>query len=656
MRVPALLATALCLVTSLLGSSQTPSSPPLVTVRAELIKTLRSNTLKQDDQVFFRTTEIWQRPDCKVPVDTSIHGKVVSIDRSGVGPRRNTLALSFSRLPCHGSDQLNLVPVLVAMQHHEQFEDSALRRLATAGLEDSTISSMFNPGAHGPGVPRSIDTAGDAAGATAYSSLGAIQSDNAPLKTGEVFGIHGLKLELPAARDVSTNLVSPHEIFLDRTTTSFVFALINAPLPVPQRNENATAGKQSTPRKLATRDEADEKEVCAASGCNQVALPATDLANTAVWSLPLAQLGFQPRPEQPMAALQTSASVHALGEDQILLTFPVHTLIKRSQTQSAWSRPRKIRAVVIARENGRVLLMKDWTVPQDAGAYVWDFGPGRVVAQVGNDLVSFGPNLTEEHRLPLGGPLVFLSPAPEGELALVATIHEKHSKGEHEALARFLGPDQPIDENYDLTAIDGDLHAIGTRLLYAQPAQPAILRSAMISAHQGHEGHWELDQTTWSGERKVLARLQSGCNITVTSLPGDLLLARGCVPHQSDTTFYRVLDTKGATRLKGTSDRFSYLQQAATDASGDLFGIASSHFDQPFDFKFQVHAGEFQNLALSLFSAQNGKLVFSTHLASGSPEQDTFCLSPSGRTLAVLTSAGLQAYAVPSAVATSITH
>ncbi len=189
-----------------------------------------------------------------------------------------------------------------------------------------------------------------------------------------------------------------------------------------------------------------ETEVCAASGCQQVAASATDVGNAQSWTVSLAGFGYQPRPEQRITALEDDASVHFLGEDQILLTFTLHSLVKRSQQQRIWAaKPRRVRAVLLSRQDGRVLLEKDWTVPTDTGSYVWTYRGDKVLAQVGNELVALGPNLVEEQRFSLPGPLAFVSAAPRGELVLVATLHEKHSAQEQAGLMSFLGHDQPIE-------------------------------------------------------------------------------------------------------------------------------------------------------------------------------------------------------------------
>lgn len=646
MRRPALLVVLLSSFAAL-ASAQT-SANSVVAARAELIKSFRTNTLKVGDTFFVRTSEPWNRPDCTVPENTTVQGEVTALTRAP-GPHKLTLGVRFKPVPCQNAAEPTLLPVLVAMQIHQEFQgDSALKRLSTANLENSTIAGMFGPAASGQ--PTSMDTMLTSANALSVTNTGGLRPDTPAMKTGEVVGMRGVSLELPK-KDLATTLLCPHEETFEGHETTFVLALVPNPTPAPD-----TAAKDRKPtRPLNTetrRPEApEETEVCALNGCQQIAVPPAEVGSNAAWSLPLKPLGFQPRPDHLLASLDHSAGVHFLGEDQLLLTFTLHTLIKRPQDQLWASQPRKVRGILLSRDTGRVLRVMDWTVPSDLGPYVWSFGEGRVLAQMGTGLVVFGPDLAVEHRLPLAGPLVFLSVAPHGEQMLLATMHEKHTRQEHQALARYLGPDQPIDENYDLTAVGGDLHVIGSRLLYAQPQAPALFRNDMVTAQQGKQDHWELVSTTWSGQRTMLARMPSSCPVQVSSLSGDLVLARGCVPNQSSFTWYRVLNQKGATVLKGTYNQFDLLEQAASDTAGNLFALATAHFDQPFSFAPLKRAGDFNNLQVSVFSTTGGKPVFAAHLQAGSAEQQTFSLSPSGTTLAVLTSDAVRAYAITPATA-----
>jgi hypothetical protein len=288
--------------------------------------------------------------------------------------------------------------------------------------------------------------------------------------------------------------------------------------------------------------------------------------------------------------------------------------------------------------------MKDWTVSDDIGPFVWSFGDHRVLAHIGHDLVLFGPDLSIQKRFPLPGPLLFLSAAPQGDLLLAATIHEKHTPQEHAKLAAFLGPGIPIEEEYDLTGLDAALQVTGSKRLTIEPIQPALLLDTMVDARLVRGTEWLLERTTWEGESKPLAHFRSACAVDVQSLPGNLMLAQGCPPLAPNTTWYRVLNPQGAVLLKGTATYGDLLQRAESSSDGKLFAIASSHFDHPVARTTLIHTGDFANLTVTIYNTTTGKQLFASRLPEGSAQQDTFSLSPSGTTLAILTSAALQTF------------
>ncbi len=107
-----------CLCFALRASAQS-SSAPLVTVRADLMKAVRTDRLQEGDKLFLRTTERWQRPDCEVPINTTVSGTVASVTRLKSGPARVAVALRFEPLACAGSSEHTLLPLLVAMEARE---------------------------------------------------------------------------------------------------------------------------------------------------------------------------------------------------------------------------------------------------------------------------------------------------------------------------------------------------------------------------------------------------------------------------------------------------------------------------------------------------------------------------------------------------------
>lgn len=638
----------LLLLAALSTAAQAQSSPqPLIVGKAELLNTVRSENLKPGDVFYLRTIGPWQQGDCTLATHTTITGQVTTSTNITPGPHRSVLALQFSPIPCGGPHPVLMRPALVAVEAPTDAVLAEIERYGSGAAQKNELAGLFPSGFGDVRSSNSPITNGSPDSGLSPSMMNALQAapvPEKPLKTGEVRGYRGIDLELPGKWGPVSTLSSTHKFTLDRQTE---FALLYQPEPPPPTAlpPHRVAKPPAPPPPPPPEEEI--ADVCASSGCRQLAATPDVSAARALWTLPLAGLGYQPRPQHEVVGLDHSASVYFLGEDQLLLTFTLHTLVPRPDAQNGWSsNPLSVRGVVISRANGRVLRIKDWTVSDDLGPFAWSFGNHRVIAHVGHDLILFGPDLSIQKRFPLPGPLLFLSAAPQGDLLVAATVHEKHTRQEHARIAAFLGPGLPVDEEYDLTGLNAALEVTGAKRLTVEPTRPALLHSTMVRAQPVHGTEWALLQSTWDGNNKLLARFRSACEVQVQSLPGDLLLAQGCPSTSPSASWYRVLNSQGAVLLKGTAAYGDLLQQAGSSPDGKLFAVASSHFDHPVALTSTMHTGDFANLTVTLYNTATGKQFFAARLPHGSAQKDTFSLSPSGSTLAVLTSDSLQTFAL----------
>ena len=626
-----------------------PQPAAIIVGKTELLNTVKTANLKPGDVFYLRTVGPWQQGDCTLAPNTTITAQVASVTSSANGSRESVLALQFVPVPCSGPHPIVMRPALLAIEAPTDAFRAEIERYGSGAAQKNMLSGLFPSGYGDVRSANSPMTNSSPDSGLSPSMMNALRQGFAPekpLKTGEVRGYRGIDLDLPHAAIPVTTLSSPHNFVLDRET-EFAFAYVPAqPLGASTAppDPDPVATPPTTPPPPPEKEIAD---VCALSGCTQLA-PSPDLSSArALWTVPLAGLGYQPRPQREVLGLDHSASIHFFGEDQLLLTFTLHTLVPRSKEQNAFtSNPRNVRGVLISRADGRVLRIKDWTVSDDIGPFAWSLGDNRVLAHVGHDVVLFGPDLSVEKRFPLPGPLLFLSAAPRGNLLLVATVHEKHTQQEHAKIAAFLGPGIPVSEEYDLTGLNAALQVTGSKRVTIEPMHPALLQSTMVSARLVHGTEWVLERSTWEGESKPLALFRSTCAVQVQSLPGDLLLAQGCPPLQPFASWYRVLNPEGAVLLKGTAQYGDFLQQAESSPDGKLFAVASSHFDYPVSRTVLMHTGDFANLTVTVYNTRTGKQFFVARLPQGSAQQDTFTLSPSGSTLAVLTSAALQIFAL----------
>jgi hypothetical protein len=635
---------------------QSSNQPPvLISGKAELLNALKSPTLKVGDLFYLRTSGPWQQGNCTIPSHTTITGRIESLTVSPSRSPDTALALRFSEIPCSESKSTLVTPLLISIKAPDPVRND---RYDAANPQTVLLSGIFQSENRQSLVPTSGSAgAGRAFNIGELNQLHDVPVTEKPMKTGEVRGYRGIALTLPGREGPDARLSSQHKIILDRHT-EFAFAYSPAPPQASEldvRTANPPPGPVNTPSAnpvpaipadTPSPPQVEMEDVCASSGCKELAAVAETSSARALWTLPLVGLGYQPRPLESVVGPDHSASVHFLGEDQILLTFTRHVLLPRSSDNDAWaSNPRSVRGVLISRADGHVLSVKNWIVSDDIGPFVWGMGNGVVIAHLGHDLVRFGPGLTIQRRLRLAGPLLFLSASPNRNLLLVATVHEKHTEKEHAKIAAAVGPDVQIDEEYDLTGVNAAFQVIGTKRVTVAPLHPALLEASMVSARPMRGKEWLLEESTWEGQSKRFAHFRSICPLQIQSFPGDLLFVQGCSPIEAFTTWYRVLNAQGATLFKGSGPYSDLVQQTESSDDGQLFAIASSHFNREVDRTTTLQIGDFANLTVTVYDTTTGKQFFVAHLHQGSAQQDTFSLSPSG--LAVLTSSSLQFFPVP---------
>ena len=643
--IPAVL--LLVLLPELRSAAQQPA-PVKIPVRAQLLKQLDAQNLRADDIFYLKTTGEWKTDGCVLGTGSEIRGQIASNIPRKDGKPRSELKVRFDAVACPGLSGVSVTPLLVAMRsgHPPMLESAQLHENMRA--EEDLLRSMMS------GVGSSSGTTG----------VGTIQQmgepdpeREKPLKTGEVRGIRDVSMELPKTEPLTT-LFSSHNIQL-KQGTEFVLMFIPTPEAAthtetaghPSGGVNRPAASAGTDEWATKGDEpAEIADVCAGGECKSFA-EAGSAESKAEWKLGLAGLGFHIRPQKfirdGVAGLDDDASVFFLGEDELLFTYNPHRLVRRTAAEAGEAlTSREVCGFIVSRSDGRVLRAVNWLVQGGSSRYVWGLSGGRVLAHVGKELVIYGPDLVELGRFKLRGPLEFVSVAGGGDLLLVATVHERHTREEHEQLASFLGPNVPVDEEYDLTTLNKALEVTASRTLSVTPSAPSLFGSAMMTTRQVHPEKWSVEESAWNGKKKILAHFDSACDLRIQSLAAELLFVSGCAPRQQPQTWYRMLNNSGQTLLKGVAAPAELVQQVLTDADVGLIAIASTQFDASSTPGLETREGEFKRLKVTVYNTSTGKQVFAAQPAGGSAMLQTAALSPSGAFLVVLTSDALQVYAV----------
>ena len=626
-----------CVAASLLLLAAAANAEDTV-IQTSLLGRIESKRIAVGSSIFVKVVSDWKEGRCRLREGDTIEGRVVAVEHRTPTSKREQMTVRFLPLTCAGDESREIIPILVAIRAKQQQSDTSM--LDRAALMAIFASSVGSHGIHGGAGGRAPAPSNEGA-----RSMTSDNNQNAPLHAGEVRGFSGITLTLPQFTVDPTMIQASHEMLFDpdaqfflvvRTLPSHPSAVDVASLPpqAPGTRESAVFGRKQNPI---------EMESCVETGCKLADLPALHTGGQLEHRLSLRSLGYKPRDNRVLLAFAEDAAVRFLGEDQLLVTFNPHPLIERSADDREWrSDPRIIRALVLSVHDSKVLHAEDWRVNQN-GPYLWPLEKGRVLAIVGDTLTIFGPGLKVERQWVLPGPLALVRVSPSRNIIVAAVVKERHSPEEHHRIAEFMGPERMVEEDYDLTVLDGQLNVLGTRQLHAHPDIPAILDSGLLTSDAEPRSRWKVQEMTWDGGHHTVLEVNTPCPLHINSLPTDLILLSGCSPDGSQS-WYRIVRKDGKTLLKGTTPGTHQIQNAVAVRAKGVFAVGIAEAQRPIDFEQGMYASEFRKLAVSVYSSTNGQRLFATPPLSGSVDRQSFALSEDGDRLAILSGDDISLY------------
>lgn len=627
--------------------SSSAESHPLY---ARLLGRLDANHLADGSLFFAKTAADWKEGSCTLKAGTVLEGVVVRVLRRDRDLKHTEMDLRFHPIYCNGDEQHQVVPLLVAMDapSHNDQDNNTLASTTLANTFASMVASHAPLG--GGGSAKSLGVP-DGGISTNPGAINGSDSSSQPLRIAETRGFSKVKLALPLLLTDPTILISPHDLLIDRDTR---FALVLRPLAVESEKEVAAPPSDASPSRpsaptasakavnappvprpaLPAEIEPPDVDVCVESGCaiaGDLAVTNTKLDRT----LSLRALGYRVRTNQVLRSLADDAAVAFLGENQVLVTFNLHPLVKRSPSEADRStEPRIIRALLISAVTGKVLRGSEWRVPE-RGPYLWPLDHGRVLARTGNTLAIFGPSLAVEQQWTPPGNVRFVRISPSRSLIVVGVERERHTAEQHRVLAAFLGPDRSPEEEEDLTLLDEKLKVLGTESLNGAASLPAILDSGIVLSDAGTRQRWMVHQLTWEHKKQPIVRVASSCPIRVDTLPTNLILLAGCAADAA-SSWYKVVRPDGKVLLTGTAPSEAWVESADAPPGGKVFAIGIAEATRPVNFEQGMITSDFNSVTVSVYRSTDGQRIFATRSSHGAVNRHSFALSEAGNRLAIL--------------------
>jgi hypothetical protein len=626
---------------SLAGSaSADPAKPPVTPVQAELLADLEARHLKAGDVLYAKVFSGWEGPGCTLERGAIVKATVLAAVAHSKTSRGSEVALSFDGAQCA----------------HAAMGPFSLILTAIAAPEE-------DGGDHSMDMPRAIGGGLSSGAPNGMRSMTSYESDlwwimlkgfarYPDIRTGGVYGVRGLTLSVAAGPDKSSVLTTK-----DRDVALFKHTellLIPGALVTAKNDETPAAAPvidagsldlKTVPAPAPPQETLLEDETCSPPDCS-VALPSGESEEDShiAASISIRSLGFSPRPEKEMEAFDQDETLTWFSGKELLVTFNPHTLVPRLGN-TAGGTVRVIRAALVDTETQKVKRIVDWRLPDDK-QYLWPLADHRVLVHVGNELRVYGPGLSLEQTYSLDGPLAFLRTDPAGETIVVGIVKERHSAELHAQL-RESAAREP-DENVRMLVLNSRFQTTAAADSATELLPPVFLNEGEVKLYKQSEKRFHIVMQTWDNQRRSLARFSSSCTPHLSTLSPDSLFLVSCAAASQERE-YRVLRADGKVIVQGDSPAEEFGYSATGDGPLNEVILKTVESDQPLEPSGVFHPSDLKSERIRVYSAVDGKRVFSIRVTAPSPSVGGYAMAPDGRQMAVLTREQIAIYSVPAA-------
>src|ERR1700728_2227371 len=621
-----------------------PARPPVTPVQAELLADLEARHLKAGDVVYAKVFARWDGPGCTLHQGAIVKATVVAAVPHSKTSRGSEGALALDGAQCVPAEigPFSLILAAVAAPEEE-------------GTDDHT---MDMPGTIGAGVSSANAPPNGMRPLTSYDSdlwwvmlKGFARYPD--VRAGRVYGVRGLTLSVATGPDNSSVIASKdRDVALLKHTQLLLIpgALVTAKsesVPAEGAARPAMSARAVDLKTVAASAPAQETlledETCSPPECS-VALPSGEPEENShiATSISIRSLGFSPRPEKEMEAFDQDETLTWLDQKELLATFNPHTLVPRLGDKAAGP-VRVIRAALVDTETQKVKRIVDWRLT-DNRQYLWPLADHRVLVHVGNELRVYGPGLTVEQSYPLSGPLAFARTDPAGQTIVVGIVKERHSAELHAQLRESA--EREPDEDVRMLVLNSHFQTTAAADSSTEFLPPVFLNEGEVKLYRQSDRRFHIVMQTWDNERRSLARFSSTCSPHLSTLPPDMLFLTSCSA-STQAREYRVLRADGKVIVQGDSAAGEFGYSATGDSRLNEVILKSVESEQPLEPDGVFRPSDLKSEQIRVYSAVNGKRVFSVRVSAPSPSAGGYAIAPDGRQMAVLTRDQIAIYAVP---------
>ena len=642
-------------------AAQTPAtstSPKVLPLEVELIRSLNSANLHPGDEVLGRLQTTWTDRSCTLPEGSVLHGTVQ--DLSAPAARHASLALQF-HYTCRNLDPQRLT-WLALLAPDPNAADPSGHQVMRQLFRSPSFGEGGGLGEAGNTQANHVDMSGRQ-NATLPLSFGDGQADRRSrrpdaVKTGQVFKLPRLTLSVGQGAGGSTVLSSTEkQVRLPVGAVLILLPESAALLPPAAAPRPPADTPVSSPRAVAPLLPPN-LAACLAPACTTVAAnPAPPARPVLLQTLDLRHLGYHRLRSAEMTSLEFGAAVTFLGGNHLLFTFNPHTLIPRQPADTApgllsgespdrpEDRPHMVRAVLFDLATGLPLQTTTWRVRND-GQYLWPLDGNEVLVADGDQLRWLDSNLHQLRSFPLAGPLASVCISPDRLHYAIGVVHELHSPAEHAELSKLdaSGPEEQVD----LHLLDRDLHPLATGVASSHALPEQLLDTGRLELRHAGRDQYYLREHPWSGGAPPhdFARVTSTCVPNVRTLPSSLILLEGCEAPSLDH-WYRLLTPANQPVLRGLTHWREFPPMPASTPGAPLLALTTLEAGGGYVRDTPFHGDALSRETVRIHRASDGRVLLDIPVTLPLPALQPAALAPAGDRIAVIDGDSIRIYAVP---------
>ena len=316
-----------------------------------------------------------------------------------------------------------------------------------------------------------------------------------------------------------------------------------------------------------------------------------------------------------------------LGDNRLLFSLRAPGLLAREAGEA--NADRQMKAFVLKLPDGTLEAQTIWTVP-DRARYLWTLRDGHFLIRDRDGLKVGDASLKTKLLLPLTGEFQALEIDPGGRIIVVHTLER-------------TGP-SPAPTNEIVTRVvqleTGQV--LRTTRSNALAEQPINAEGSLEVVHDDKYDQWSLRLKPFSGDPKVLGRIESTCLPSPSFVSDSEILVAGCDPAHVPKLTAVSTDGKLLWQSEAPLSYVPPLLMTPPDASRFVReSIVLKRQPSPGTETLWVKAVKGQ--VVRVFDAATGKVVLETPVAPILDAGGNVALSPSGR-VAVLNNGSIQVF------------